>query len=202
MTSRSALCMSGDRSHSRLLGTVGPLALGMSLACTPHMARAQDSFENPEPTQQSAAPKPKTPVTAATWEHPEPVPPGYHVEHRWRRKLVVGGAGLFILAYTFSAAAAATSPDARALWIPVGGPVVQMTQLHSNQGDIVQANGLAMVLLVFDCIAQTVGTGMVTYGLAVPESRLVRNSEAGFRIAPGPLMLGRGAIGVGLIGSF
>ena len=204
MTSRSHLCARGDMSRSRL-PLLAAWAFGVSMTCAPHMASAQDSFENPgqalrEP--QTSAPKPKAAVTAATWGESDPAPAGYHLEHHWRRRLVVGGAGVFVLAYAFSAAAAAASSDARALWIPIGGPVIQMTQLHSNQGDIVQANGLAVVLLVFDCIAQTVGAGMVTYGLAVPETRLVKNSDASFWIAPSPVLLGRGAVGVGVVGSF
>ena len=204
MTSRSHLCARGDMSRFRL-PLLAAWAFGLSMACAPRMASAQDSFENPgqalrEP--QTCAPKPKAAVTAATWGESDPAPAGYHLEHHWRRKLVVGGAGLFVLAYAFSAAAAAASSDARALWIPIGGPVVQMTQLRSNQGDIVQADGLAMVLLVFDCIAQTVGAGMVTYGIAVPENRLVKNGDASFWIAPSPVSLSRGAVGVGLVGSF
>jgi hypothetical protein len=194
------LRLPAERRRARVRRLCG-FATMLALTAVAPRARAQDTFENGADAVPSASPqKPKSPSTPATWEESDPVPTGYRVERRVRRNLIVEGAGLVVFAYTFSAFAAASSPNARALWVPVAGPYIQIPQTHSNAGDVVQTNTLATVFLVFDALAQTAGAAMIAYGLVVPESHLVKDAGAP-KFAATPMAFWHGA-GVGIVGSF
>jgi hypothetical protein len=62
-----------------------------------------------------------------------------------------------------------------------------------------RTRSLAILLLVFDALFQTIGAAMITYGLAVPEGHLVKDDGAP-KIAATPMTFWRGA-GVGIVGS-
>ncbi len=178
-------------------------AMMAALTVASPLAHAQDMFENggaSESDQSATSRKPKAPPTPSTWEESDPAPPGYRIERRVRRNLIVQGAGLVVLAYSFSCFAAAAGPQTRALWVPVAGPYIQIPQTHSSPGDIIQTNALATTLLVFDALFQTIGAAMITYGLVVPERHLVKD-DGGPKIAATPMTFWRGA-GIGLVGSF
>jgi hypothetical protein len=58
------------------------------------------------------------------------------------------------------------------------------------------------VLLLIDGLSQSAGLGLIIWGFASPSQVLVPNQVASFRVVPVPMLLGRGAQGAGLVGSF
>src|SRR5215468_3166870 len=67
---------------------------------TPRLAHAQEAFGTANVEQREAAPTSQA-VHAdhADWDLAHPVPPGYHLEPRVRRNVIVRGAGLVVLMY-------------------------------------------------------------------------------------------------------
>jgi hypothetical protein len=107
------------------------------------------------------------------------VPPGYRVEDRARRGLVIAGAVTFGSAYLISilGASAAVSDGGReseqfgALFIPVAGPFVTI----GTAGD--DASG-AVPIFILDGIAQIGGVVMFIAGMAATQTLLVREDVA------------------------
>ena len=122
------------------------------------------------------------------------MPPGYHVEQRIQRRVVVLAAGLLFTTYVFSAVAAATSSHEAPLWIPAAGPFIQIGQTSgSNSGGI--------MLLGLDGVFQTIGAAFLAYGLASPDYVLVRDPGPP-RMSLAPFWLGKGAVSLGVHGTF
>ncbi len=134
------------------------------------------------------------------YDEGDPIPPGYHVDTRIRKGLVVGGAVAFGVCYFFSALVAAAGQDSSnggsnnesALWIPAIGPFIQMANNSSAIGN---------VFLVIDGIAQAGGLAMLVGGLVSPKTVLVRN-DLGFHVTPMPMQMGKNGGGFGLAGTF
>ncbi len=124
------------------------------------------------------------------------VPNGYHTESRIRRGLVVGGAVTFGVMYLLTAFGASVANDlgggANALYVPVLGPFIQMTNSDSSSGKF---------LLAIDGAAQAAGAAMLIYGIASPKTVLVRN-DLGMTTHIVPMRMGNGGSGVGLMGTF
>jgi hypothetical protein len=153
------------------------------------------------------------------------IPPGYHLETRARRGLVITGPILFGIPYTFSlssAASSAYSPD-RWLYMPVLGPFIDLAsrgdrctrsgQNFSSPGvtfttDSCNDDGAARFFLMMDGIIQTAGATMLILGLALPQHVMVRDnapfSSDGWTFAwtVRPQRLGRSAYGLGIDGTF
>jgi hypothetical protein len=146
----------------------------------------------------TAAPPRSAPVSASDWSETDPVPAGYHVERRVHRRAVVAGTGLFVFAYTLSMVAGAAGPDARALWVPLGGPFIQLAEGPGRPASrFLDFTPVATVGLVFDAVAQSVGAGMVAYGLLGRERVLVRNPPT-ISVVPIASGSGGGAVIVGV----
>jgi hypothetical protein len=147
------------------------------------------------------------------WNEGEPIPPGYHETTRIRKGLVIGGASIFGGMYlltiigasiadgTCTAVGANSSCNANALFAPVVGPFIQMTQCQGSCG-------LGDFWLGFDGVVQAAGVAMFIAGLAAPSTVLVRN-DLGYE-APKPPKLALTPIplvsptmqGMGLLGRF
>ena len=177
---------------NRLAFHASLLVLAYGVIAWPRVASAQDPFgaahsEEPPPRVDPASADP------TDWDPALPAPAGYHIEHRVRRNVVIRGAGLFAIWYLPAAAVAAPAREP-ALWVPIAGPFIQLSQTPSS-------NPPAMILLVTDGVFQTISAGMILYGVVVPGRVLVRDVGP-LRASIAPLSLGGGASGIGLVGAF
>jgi len=154
-----------------------------------------------------------------------PVPPGYHLETRPRKGLVVSGPIIFGIPYVLSASVGASSrfdPD-RWLYVPVVGPFADLGARGSQctRNTFVVSAGVtnttenciddsgARFFLMLDGLMQTAGATMLILGLALPSHLLVRDDAPYAAAAPAkggwtlrPLTMGRSGYGVGVDGSF
>jgi hypothetical protein len=118
------------------------------------------------------------------YDEGQPVPPGYHVEERSRRGLVIAGTVTFGSAYLISilGASSAVSSDENSaddfapLFIPVAGPFITL-------GTADDADGAAPIFIL-DGIAQVGGLALLIAGLAAQESILVRNPGVATGVVP------------------
>lgn len=154
-----------------------------------------------------------------------PIPPGYHMESRPKKGLVVSGAIIFGVPYVFSASVAASSrysPD-HWLYLPIFGPFAALgargsqcstTTIPVSPGvtDTTQScsdDSGARFFLMLDGLMQTAGATMLILGLALPTRLLVRD-DAPFAASTGshfawtirPKTMGRGGYGLGVDGVF
>jgi hypothetical protein len=154
-----------------------------------------------------------------------PIPPGYHLETRPRKGLVVSGPIIFGIPYVLSASVAASSrydPD-RWLYLPVVGPFVDLgargSQCTKSTTPVV--NGISTTtetcvedssqrfFLMLDGLMQTAGATMLILGLALPNHLLVRDdapytgsNPTTFGWTVRPWAAGRTGYGVGVDGFF
>jgi hypothetical protein len=172
---------------------------------TSAIARAE---ETPAPPGHQRAPR----VEIDSWEPGDPIPPGYHPDLRARKELIVAGAVILGVFYHLSVlgallanvrfclnfssvgcgGASAQDVKAAALYVPVAGPFLQMTQTTEATGN---------VLNVIDGVAQSAGLAALIIGLASPQRVLIRNDSAAIRARPVPFLTGHTA-GLGLVASF
>jgi hypothetical protein len=133
------------------------------------------------------------------YEEGDPVPPGYHPETRVRKGLIIGGAVTFGVLYLLSAATAAAADDftddLTPLYIPAVGPFITIGTAN--------AEGAGTFLLIVDGIAQSGGLLMAILGIAIQQDLLVRNDveATGPKVRVSPMMVGKGTMGFGLVGS-
>lgn len=121
------------------------------------------------------APMWPAPRTIEDYEPGEAVPPGYHVETRAHRGLVIGGAVTFSSAYLLSVlgAVAGATDGAKGpkrflpLLVPVAGPFITIGTADSK--------GAGTSTLVLDGLAQTGGVVLFIVGLYTDQALLVRN---------------------------
>jgi len=192
-------------------------ATSLALAALPAVAHAQSATQPAEqappqvvvvqPNAQGQYPAPLTQQTQPSyvpqsvalsgpahmdWDDDRTPPPGYHLETRIRKGLVIGGAVTFGTMYLFTALGAAAANDlggsAGALYVPIAGPFLYMGETSSQSGK---------VLLAIDGIAQAAGAAMLIAGLAAPKTIAVRNDLAKIEIKP---MIGPGT--AGFVGTF
>jgi hypothetical protein len=151
-----------------------------------------------------------------------PIPPGYHLETRVRRGLVVSGPIIFGVPYLLSMSVAASSkyePD-RWLYAPVFGPFVNLATREddcnpnttSGTSTTVICNGESgtRFFLMLDGLMQTAGATLLVLGLALPQHVLVRddapftgsNNKSHFTWAVSPYSVGKAGAGLGVIGTF
>lgn len=109
------------------------------------------------------------------YEEGEVVPPGYHVETRAHRGLVIGGAVTFSSAYLLSVLGAVSGATDGPkgpkrylpLLVPVGGPFITIGTADSK--------GAGTALLTLDGLAQVGGVALFIIGLSTDQALLVRN---------------------------
>ena len=136
------------------------------------------------------------PRVITDWQEGMPIPYGYHQQTRARRGLVIAGSIVFGVTYLYTAELAADSPNSRGaneswLWIPVLGPLLQMTETDSTLG-----NGA----LTLDALAQASGAAMLIAGFIFPRTILVRSDLASMTVAP--MRIGPEGSGLGVVGRF
>jgi hypothetical protein len=134
-------------------------------------------------------------------EDTQRVPAGYHPETRVRKGLIIAGACTFGAMYLLTALVAAAGDDVSsanggnnpvaALWVPVAGPFIQMSQTSSSTANF---------FLAIDGLAQAGGAAMLIGGIASPKTVLVRDDLAKVWIAP--TRVGRDGYGLGMTGTF
>jgi len=183
MTSRSPAVSCLLRAISVVLGVA-----------TPRLAYAQEPFGTANADQRETPPTSRAVHADRTdWDLADPVPPGYHLEPRVRRNVIVRGAGLLVLMYIPSAFFAAALRDEAPLAIPVAGPFIQLGRTSSIAPGI--------VVLFGDGLLQILGAGMIAYGLALPAHVLVPNAEPS-HVSLVPFATANGGHGIGVVGIF
>ena len=137
------------------------------------------------------------------WHEGDPIPPGYHPSQRARTGLIVGGATMFGVPYLISALVAAGGADSGccgAMWIPVVGPFIQMTQWGA--GTDASSAEAGDIMLVLDGALQAAGLAMFIYGVAVPKTVLVRNDLGVIKNVTAAPMVAKDFAGLGISGQF
>jgi hypothetical protein len=133
------------------------------------------------------------------YDESRPPPAGYTAVFRKRRGLIVGGGVTFGVSYGISAFVASIGEDSSgggrntvaAMWIPVAGPFIELTDTDNATGRF---------FLVGLGAAQAAGAIMLYYGLTTHKRVFVRNDLVG-NLAVTP-MAGAGVSGMMLSGSF
>jgi hypothetical protein len=128
-----------------------------------------------------AAPRGVSGVTGAPlleYTEGQPIPPGYHLEQRARRGLVLAGsltAGVPFLVSFLTGLSIGLSGSRRdgeatvALMAPLVGPFITI--------ETAGAGGAGILWLMLDGVAQLAGTGMLIGGLVAKEDKLVRDYQ-------------------------
>jgi hypothetical protein len=151
-----------------------------------------------------------------------PIPAGYHLETRPRKGLVVAGPIVFGVPYFLSLSVAASSkynPD-RWLYAPVVGPFIDLASRKEECSPSGGGNGVVTYyncgddsttrfFLMFDGLMQVSGMAMLIFGLALPQSVLVRDDAPfigskgkSFAWSVAPQSFGRSGYGVGMAAIF
>jgi len=142
------------------------------------------------------------PPRRMAYESGQPIPPGYHLEHRTRYGLVISGALLFALTYLPTAAAAYyDGADGTILYVvPVLGPVLAIPKKTANDctpGDhnpCFDFSAYIAAFLIADALAQAGGILMTWYGLRGRDLLIHDETTPSARLAPGRI----GASGYGV----
>ena len=145
---------------------------------------------------------PPAPPETLPYKEGHPVPSGYHVEGRMRKGLVIGGAITFGVVYLLTLSAAVAAEDADALYAPVVGPFLQAAIVGEDidRSDYGGVAAVATVLLVINGVVQGVGAGLLIGGLASSKQVLVRDDLGAAPIQISPIMVGKGGLGLGVVG--
>jgi hypothetical protein len=128
------------------------------------------------------------------WDDDRQAPPGYHLETRVRKGLVIAGSVTFGSMYLLTAMGAAIANDSckscngSLLYVPVAGPLLYLGEVPSQTGKL---------FLVVDSVAQAAGAAMLIAGIASPKTIAVRNDLAKIEITP---VFGPGSAGI--VGTF
>jgi hypothetical protein len=125
------------------------------------------------------------PETLPYYEN-QPGPPGYRLEERKGRGLIIAGSVLFGSAWVISALGAGTavadggshSGGEAPLFVPVIGPFITLGTSHNARFDRDDERPVA-ILYIFDGIAQTVGLAMLIGGLSSKHKVYVREEANG-----------------------
>ena len=140
----------------------------------------------------------------------QPIPAGYHVEHRTRYGLAISGLALFAAVYLPTAAAAWYDTGERTPFyvVPVLGPLLAIptkrgeTCVPSDTSDCsVDAafDNVVTAVFIADAIVQGVGLLLAWRGLA-GRDLLIRDQAPRTALLPGPI--GGGGYGAWLTGRF
>jgi hypothetical protein len=136
----------------------------------------------------------------------QPVPAGYHVEHRTRYGLAISGIALFAAVYVPTAAAAwYDSGDGTPLYVvPVLGPLFAIRTKTGNcdQNDEYGScdwDDFVTAFLIADAVVQAAGVVMALGGFA-GRNLLIRDQAPRAAVLPGPI--GGAGYGAWLTGRF
>jgi hypothetical protein len=145
---------------------------------------------------------------ASKWKEGDRVPPGYHVEERVRRGMVIAGAITLGVPYLIGlsfASAADFENSSGWLAVPALGPWLTMAfredqcdEVQESYGDCV-GDSFLRVWLTIDGLAQTAGAILLLVGIADKKPRLVADETA--KIVITPRRVGSG-YGLGIQGTF
>jgi hypothetical protein len=151
-----------------------------------------------------AADVPPPAAPAPAWDSSQPAPPGYHVERKVNRGLVLAGSLLFGASYVgivvpFLIVAANGTGAATSVLLPVVGPLPMVPAQFRGADSPAMVGGM----LVLDALLQAAGAGMLIGGM-VGKRVLVPGPSRGsaVHLLPVALRLGRNGAGVGLVGAF
>jgi hypothetical protein len=142
------------------------------------------------------------------YDSSKPIPPGYTVEKRLRKGLLISGGVTLGLGYLFSlvwadAAEQETANgghdprvNATLLYIPILGPWIAIPTAHNGCGDVSCKDDRrnAITGLVLLGTAQAVGATLLAFGF-VPSKRLVRSD-----LTVTPVFMGQSGYGIGMFG--
>jgi len=119
------------------------------------------------------------------YEEGMPIPPGYQVEMRRRRPLIIAGAALFGAGWLTSALTASTvmlgygkhRSEVAPLFVPLAGPFIAMGTSRDARLDdpVTRVNG---ALLLLDGAAQLTGAALFIAGMATREPVLARTPRS------------------------
>lgn len=145
-----------------------------------------------------ALPPDSRPLIISDWPEDEPAPAGYHWSKRARRGPIIAGSVLFGTFYVTSVLVGGggqTAGDRSLGWLylPALGPFIELSN---------SSTALGTVTLILDGAAQSAGLALLIWGITSPAPILVKNQISAPRVMPVPMMLGRNASGMGLVGMF
>jgi hypothetical protein len=131
------------------------------------------------------------------YEDGDPIPPGYHVETKVRKGLVIGGSVTLgttwaITCLTAGFLTALGGDEFAPLFAPVAGPFITI--------GTAQASGGGLALLAMDGVIQTGGLAMLILGIALPKTVLIRNDASAPSVQVTPMAVGKGTMGLGIVG--
>lgn len=136
----------------------------------------------------------------------QPVRPGYHVEKRVRKGLLIGGLSALGAGYIASAVMASddsvTGGDVG--YVPLLGAFIAAGTLeHKRSGGFIDFDFSAFnrIIFIFSGLMQTAGLTLTIVGVAAPSKVQVLGEAPPVEMAVAPLA-GPGALGVSVIGSF
>jgi hypothetical protein len=136
----------------------------------------------------------------------QPIPAGYHVEHRTRYGLAISGIALFAATYVPTAAAAwYDSGDGTPLYVvPVLGPLFAIPTKTGNcdpndEYSSCDWDDFVTAFLIADAVVQAAGVVMALGGFA-GRDLLIRDQVPRTALLPGPI--GGGGYGAWLTGRF
>jgi len=126
----------------------------------------------PVPPRPGASPYPTIHApTELSWEEGEPIPPGYRLEGRIHKGLLISGLSIFGGPYLFSVVGASSGEEELTpLYIPLAGPFVTIATARSE--------GAGTFWLAIDGIVQTTGVTLAIIGLAANVEYLQRDDIA------------------------
>lgn len=158
-------------------------------------------YPAPPGTAPGAPPPPATPPPPSiiAYEDGDPIPEGYRLDSRARMNLVGTGIGLFIPFYvisTLSAAIAEAGGNSNywPMYVPTIGPLITISTAKPD-------NNFEVFMLGLDAVAQTAGIGLIIWGMASREKRLIRVAGETPSLTIAPAYLGRGSFGLGISGT-
>ncbi len=148
----------------------------------------------------------------------QPVPPGYHVEERGIKGLVIAGAITFGATYFLSLAVAPNQKYLNWLAVPVVGPYVSAERVEEcgygyydeetgrwvepeDEGDCVDDADGAAAALRLDGFTQATGVALFAVGMLVRRQRLVPDPPR-LALQIVPYRVGRNGYALGLTGRF
>ena len=148
-------------------------------------------------------------VDPSKWKEGDRVPPGYHVEERARRGMIIAGAITLGVPYVIGlsfASAADFENSSGWLAVPALGPWLTMA-FREDQCDEAEerfsdcvSDGILRVYLTIDGLAQTAGAILLLVGIVDKKPRLVADEAA--RIVVTPTRIGSTGYGLGIQGIF
>ena len=123
----------------------------------------------------------------------QPIPAGYHVEHRTRYGLAISGIALFGAVYVPTAAAAwYDSGDGTPLYVvPVLGPLFAISTKTGNcdpndEYSSCDWDDFVTAFLIADAVVQAAGVGLALWGFA-GRDLLIRDPAPRAALLPGPI---------------